>query len=166
MLTFATDMCIVELVDRKNRPVTDGAASARVLVTNLHNLTQPLIRYELTDRFERYPPIHESGYLRAEVGGRAEDMFRYGAVEVHPIVFDTVMMKIPSIADYQVRQTHFGVDIDVVVHGQFDLAALAAGIEGSLRQAGLTNPTATVGVVDALDRHPQTGKIRRFISNA
>ena len=69
-------MCIVELVDGQNQPVTHGAASARVLVTNLHNLTQPLIRYELTDRFVRYPALHDSGYLRAEVGGRAEDVFR------------------------------------------------------------------------------------------
>ena len=55
VLTFATDMCIVELVDAENRPVADGAASTRILVTNLYNLTQPLIRYELTDRFVRYP---------------------------------------------------------------------------------------------------------------
>ena len=90
VLTFATDMCIVELVDAENRIITDGAVSARILVTNLHNLTQPLIRYELTDRFERYPFLNGSGYLRAEVGGRAEDVFKYGAVDVHPVVFDTV----------------------------------------------------------------------------
>ncbi len=55
VLTFATDLCIVELVDRDNQPVPDGVASARVLVTNLHNLTQPLIRYELTDQFTARP---------------------------------------------------------------------------------------------------------------
>ena len=32
-------------------PSPDGVASSKVLVTNLHNLTQPIIRYELTDRF-------------------------------------------------------------------------------------------------------------------
>ncbi len=51
VLTFASDTCIAECVDEAGRPVSDGTASARVLVTNLHNLTQPLIRYELTDRF-------------------------------------------------------------------------------------------------------------------
>jgi hypothetical protein len=54
---LATDMCLVELVDACNQPVTDGGASAKVLVTNLHNHTQPLIRYELTDRFIRHPAV-------------------------------------------------------------------------------------------------------------
>src|SRR5262249_5758907 len=51
VLTFASDTCIAECTDDEGRPVPDGVASARVLVTNLHNLTQPIIRYELTDRF-------------------------------------------------------------------------------------------------------------------
>ena len=165
-LTFATDMCIVELVDRENRPVTHGTASARVLVTNLYNFTQPLIRYELTDRFVRYPSLQGSGYLRAEVDGRAEDMFRYGPVEVHPIVIDTVMMKMPSIVEYQVRQTNTGVDLNVVVHGEIDSAPLAAALESGLRQAGLVNATAAVRVVDDIPRHPETGKTRRFVALA
>jgi phenylacetate-CoA ligase len=51
VLTFASDTCIAECVDDAGHPVPDGVASARVLVANLHNLTQPIIRYELTDRF-------------------------------------------------------------------------------------------------------------------
>ena len=62
-MRFATDMCIVELVDARNRPVADGTTSAKVLVTNLHNRTQPLIRYELTDRFLRHPADGDP-YLR------------------------------------------------------------------------------------------------------
>jgi phenylacetate-CoA ligase len=164
VLTFATDMCIVELVDAENRMITDGAVSARILVTNLHNLTQPLIRYELTDRFERYPFLNGSGYLRAEVGGRAEDVFKYGAVDVHPVVFDTVIIRIPSIVEYQVRQTASGVDVDVAARGDVDLAELASDIGDRLRHAGVAGPKVTVRVVEALARHPQTGKIRRFVS--
>ena len=56
MLTFACDMCIAELVDDDGRPGrSPGETAAKVLVTNLHNLTQPLIRYELTDRFTAEP---------------------------------------------------------------------------------------------------------------
>jgi phenylacetate-coenzyme A ligase PaaK-like adenylate-forming protein len=163
-LTFATDMCIVELVDRENRPVKNGTASACVLVTNLHNFTQPLIRYELTDRFVRYPTLQGSGYLRAEVDGRAEDVFRYGPVEVHPIVIDTVMMTVAAIVEYQVRQTHTGVDVNVVVHGEIDLAAVAASLESGLQRAGLANAKATVRVVNEIPRHPETGKTRRFVA--
>ena len=53
MLSFASDLCLAELVDEGNNPVPAGITAAKVLVTNLHNLTQPLIRYELTDRFTR-----------------------------------------------------------------------------------------------------------------
>jgi phenylacetate-CoA ligase len=133
-------------------------------VTNLHNLTQPLIRYELTDRFVRYPALDDSGYLRAEVGGRAEDVFRYGSIEVHPIVIDTVMMKTPSITEYQVRQTYLGVEVDVVAHGPIEPAAVSAAIEHGLRRAGLVNATATVGVVEEIPSHPETGKTRRFVA--
>ena len=51
VLRFASDMCLAEPVDDDNNPVPAGVPSAKVLVTNLHNLTQPLIRYELTDQF-------------------------------------------------------------------------------------------------------------------
>ena len=54
-LTFASDIYIVELVDADNQPLTEGVASAKALVTNLHNLTQPLIRYELTDQLLARP---------------------------------------------------------------------------------------------------------------
>ena len=61
VLIFNTDMCIVELVDTDNRPVAPGVPSAKVLVTNLYNMTQPLIRYELTDTFIRQPDAVEHG---------------------------------------------------------------------------------------------------------
>ena len=32
-----------------------------MLITNLHNHTQPLIRYELTDRLIRHPPTTPRG---------------------------------------------------------------------------------------------------------
>jgi phenylacetate-CoA ligase len=54
-IVLAGDLAIVELVDERNRSVPPGTASAKVLVTNLMNPTQPLIRYELTDRFVQQP---------------------------------------------------------------------------------------------------------------
>jgi len=43
VLSFAADMCLAELVDDDNDPVPAGVPSAKVLVTNLHNFTQPLV---------------------------------------------------------------------------------------------------------------------------
>jgi phenylacetate-CoA ligase len=82
VLTFGSDMCIVELVDANNEPVKDGVPSAKALVTNLHNLTQPLIRYELTDQLIAQPSAPGNGHLRATVEGRADTVFRYGSVTV------------------------------------------------------------------------------------
>jgi phenylacetate-coenzyme A ligase PaaK-like adenylate-forming protein len=41
----------VELVDEHDRPVRPGTPSSSILVTNLYNHAQPLIRYRIEDRF-------------------------------------------------------------------------------------------------------------------
>jgi phenylacetate-coenzyme A ligase PaaK-like adenylate-forming protein len=163
VLTFASDLCIAELVDDDHRPVPDGTPSTKVLVTNLHNLTQPLIRYELTDSFIRRPDGENPGLLRATVAGRVDDALRFGRVEVHPHVLRSELVKSPTISEYQVRQTPSGVDVDVITDGPIDPDAIAASLEQVLRAAGLDNPKAEVRKVDALTRHTQTGKTRRFI---
>jgi phenylacetate-CoA ligase len=162
VMRFATDMCMVELVDDRNQPVTDGAASAKVLVTNLHNHAQPLIRYELTDRFIRHPAVGDP-YLHATVEGRADEIFRYGPVTIDPLVIRTAMVKTPGVFEYQVRQTDRGIDAAVVADGTLDHAELASSLKDSLRTAGLREPHVHVHQVAVIARHPQTGKTRRFI---
>jgi phenylacetate-CoA ligase len=162
VLSFATDMCIVELVDARNRPVADGVPSAKVLVTNLHNHTQPLIRYELTDQFIRCPAAGDP-YLHATVEGRADEVFRYGTVTIDPLVIRTVMVRTPNAIEYQVSQTGRGIDVAVVTDGVLDRAALASSLEHSLRTAGLPDPHVHVHRVAEIGRHRETGKTRRFI---
>jgi phenylacetate-coenzyme A ligase PaaK-like adenylate-forming protein len=162
VFTFATDTCIAECVDDAGRPVPDGITSARVLVTNLHNQTQPLIRYELTDRFTP-AGISAAGFLQATVDGRADDGFRYGDLAVHPSVLTTALLQTGAVREYQVRQTPRGVTVAVVADTDFDHCTLTAGIEGSLRQAGLTDPEVSISRVDAITRDPLTGKAKRFV---
>ncbi len=149
----------------RGRPVPDGRASARVLVTNLHNLTQPLIRYELTDHFA---PAGTSpgGFLRASVEGRDEDVFCYGAATVHPSALTTALLRAAQVREYQVRQTARGADITVIADAGLDKAALAATAEQSLRQAGITEPHVTISRVAAITRDRRTGKVRRFIATS
>jgi phenylacetate-coenzyme A ligase PaaK-like adenylate-forming protein len=162
VLTFASDTCIAECTDDEGRPVPDGVASAKVLVTNLHNLTQPIIRYELTDRFT---PAGTSpgGALRASVEGRSDDLFRYDGVSVHPFAIGAPLLHAPAVREFQIRQTERGADIAAVIDGDLDHAALAASVGDCLRQAGLAGPRVGVRRVAALDRDPMTGKARRFI---
>jgi phenylacetate-CoA ligase len=165
VFTFASDTCLAECVDEAGRPVPDGTASARVLVTNLHNLTQPLIRYELTDHFA---PAGTSpgGFLRASAEGRDEDVFWYGAATVHPSALTTALLRAAQVREYQVRQTARGADITVVADAGLDEAALAATAEQSLRQAGITEPHVTISRVAAITRDRRTGKVRRFIATS
>ncbi len=54
-LHLNADWVILEAVDEHHHPVPDGALSHTALLTNLANLTQPLLRCELCDRI-RYVP--------------------------------------------------------------------------------------------------------------
>ena len=163
VLSFAADMCLAELVDDHNNPVPAGVPSAKVLVTNLHNLTQPLIRYELTDRFTSPHAKQAGAWPRASIEGRADDTFRYGGVAVHPHVIRGALSGDGAVREYQVRQTKHGVDVDCVAGGRLDTAVLAARLADGLRQAGLTQPEVNITLAEAIPRDPQTGKVRRFI---
>jgi phenylacetate-coenzyme A ligase PaaK-like adenylate-forming protein len=167
-VTFASDGCIAELVDDDGRPVPPGTPSAKVLVTNLLNPVQPLIRYELTDQLCRVvePPVGH-GHLRATVVGRQDPPFRYREAEVHPIALRSVLVGDASVLEHQVRQTHRGIDVDVVVTDGFDAdrlaERLAERLATALERAGLAEPEVRVHRVDAVDRRGPAGKARRFI---
>jgi phenylacetate-CoA ligase len=162
-LSFATDMCIAELVDENNQPVPDGVSSAKVLVTNLHNRTQPLIRYDLTDQFTKLSAVG-GPYLTATVDGRGDEVFRYEAITLDPLIIRTVMVRTPAAIEYQVQQTSHGIDIDVVTDSELDQTALTVSLEQSMRSAGLADPVVRVREVAEIARHRQSGKTRRFIT--
>ena len=162
VLTFASDACLAECVDDNGRPAPDGVASSRVLVTNLHNLTQPFVRYELTDRFTP-AGFGDGGCLRASVQGRSDDLFRYAGASVHPFAVGAALLRAPAVREFQIRQTERGADVAAVIDGDVDHAAMAAAVEESLRQAGVTSPRVRIRRVGALDRDPLTGKARRFV---
>jgi phenylacetate-coenzyme A ligase PaaK-like adenylate-forming protein len=163
VLVFNSDQCIAELVDGQNRPVPPGMPSAKVLLTNLCNRTQPLIRYELADSFVQQPHAADHGHLRARVGGRADDVLPYPGVDIHPHVVRSVLVRSPEIIDYQVRQTPAGIDLQALAVGSVDTASLAGSLAEALATAGLHAPAVTVRIVDHLQRNPETGKLRRFM---
>jgi phenylacetate-coenzyme A ligase PaaK-like adenylate-forming protein len=163
VLVFNSDGCIVELVDEHNRPVPPGVRSAKVLITNLSNRVQPLIRYEMGDSFVQQPDATASGHLRALVDGRADDMLRWDGIDVHPMVIRAVMVKAPEVVDYQVRQTRRGVDVVALAPAALDVDRLRDRLATALGNAGVPRPVVTVRAVSALERHPETGKIRRFV---
>lgn len=169
VLSFNSDLCITELVDEHNRPVQAGCPSAKILLTNLYNRTQPLIRYELADVFVAEPTAQGAGGLRARVLGRADDVLRYPGVTLHPHVIRSVLVQSRQIADYQVRQTPSGIDLDVLpagpagLEGPIEQDELMRRLREQLAQAGLSDPEIGLRVVSRLDRQPDSGKLTRFV---
>ena len=162
-ITFASDLAIAELVDEQDRPVPIGTPSARVLLTSLTSTAQPLIRYALTDSFLRHPDSKDHGHLRATVAGRADDVFVYGNVRVHPMVIRSALVKASDVAEYQVRQTARGIDVDAVAIESLDQTALADRLKEALTKAGISDAEVTVRRVPEIERNTATGKTRRFI---
>ena len=159
VLTFASDSCIAELVDDDDQPVAPGTPSSAVLVTNLFNHVQPLIRYRIEDRFTLRTEGDAPGHLRAEVEGRASELLRVGEVTIHPLVLATHLTRATGVVDYAIQPTPTGVHIPVVAGGPIDTARLTDLLRRALADAGVVDGEITMEIVDDFDRHPDTGKV-------
>ena len=160
------DAVVLERVDESDRPVDDEQPAERVLLTSLANRTFPFIRYELDDvvTFADHPcPCGSAFRLLAGVAGRSLDAFSYGSLRVAPVVFGGALAADPRIAEYQVRQTAAGAEIDLVGEPGIDRAALERALAARLAEAGLPAPSVRVSQVVSLARNPVTGKLKRFV---
>ena len=160
------DLCIFEPVDADGRPVAPGALSHRVLVTNLYNHTQPLIRYEVTDQvtlIDGNCPCGSSFRRIADPQGRLDDTFEYAdGLSVHPHLFRSALGRHPAVMEYQVGQTRRGATILVVTTSPVDVRALRAEIANALAALGLADPQVVIETVAALPRQA-SGKLKRFV---
>ena len=140
--------------------------SHRVLVTNLYNHTQPLIRYEITDQVTLIggPCPCGSRFRRIEdPQGRLDDVFEYAdGLSVHPHVFRSALGRQPAIMEYQVRQTRHGATIRIVTTAPVDVDALQVQVTGALAALGLADPRVVIETVTSLSRQA-SGKLKRFV---
>jgi phenylacetate-coenzyme A ligase PaaK-like adenylate-forming protein len=160
---FASDLAIVEFVDGQDRPVAPGDPADHVLVTNLANHTQPLIRYRLDDRMVEAAPSPLHGHQRARLQGRNDAEIDLGGVRVHPLVLRSAFLKHPEVIEYQVYYGAKRLRADVVASEALDTQALARELAGALAGAGAPGIEVTVRGVGAVARDPGTGKARRFM---
>jgi phenylacetate-CoA ligase len=152
---------IVENVDEDGRAVPDGTPGARLLVTNLANRVQPLIRLEVSDAVTLSATTCGCGRTlrRLErVEGRAEDVIWLpGAggrpVAVVPMQF-SVVARDRDVVEFQVVQE--GGRLVVLVVGRGAAPGLEervrAGVDERLRALGLPNIEIEVRRRDALER--------------
>jgi phenylacetate-coenzyme A ligase PaaK-like adenylate-forming protein len=93
----------------------------------------------------------------------------FPGVRLHPHVIRSVLVHLPQVADYQVRQTQAGIDVDVLPAGPPDrpdvasAAEIADRLRDALAAAGLADPLVHVRVVSDLERHRDSGKLSRFV---
>jgi phenylacetate-coenzyme A ligase PaaK-like adenylate-forming protein len=106
-----SDWVILEPVDEKFRPASLGEPSHTVLLTNLANRVQPLIRYDLGDSvLVRADPCPCGSPLPAiRVAGRLDDVLHFRAVDGHvvkvlPLAIGTVVDETPGVHRSQLIQ--------------------------------------------------------------
>jgi phenylacetate-CoA ligase len=171
------DTTLVENVDGDGQPVPAGQPGARLLVTNLHNLVQPLLRLEVTDLVTLDPDPCPCGrtLVRARtIHGRSDDLLFLpaddgGRVAVHPLHF-ALLTRDPQVGEFQVVQE--GPVLRVRIVPSQAATADDSGLDTRLGQAvarellglGVHDPQVTVERQPRLTRSAG-GKLKLVIAD-
>jgi len=149
-----TDWVTCEAVDADHRPVAKGEVSHTVLVSNLANRLQPVLRYDLGDSIVERPDPCPCGspFPAIRVQGRVSDLVRLegasGTVTLPPLSFDTLLDPLPGLDLYQVVQTSPAA-LRIRARISRDEARvwqeIESGIKALLQRHGLDNVHIEVG---------------------
>ena len=106
------DWVVLEPVDEHGRPVPAGRPSVTVLLTNLANRVQPVIRYDLGDSVTIDPSPCPCGQRRpsVRVQGRRDDVLVLdgiagSSVRLLPLAIETVIEEETGVHRFQLIQT-------------------------------------------------------------
>ncbi|QBD79428.1 phenylacetate--CoA ligase family protein [Ktedonosporobacter rubrisoli] len=107
-----SDWVVFEPVDADYRPVSPGTQSHTVLISNLANRVQPILRYDLGDSILQRPDPCPCGspFPAFRVHGRIADVLTFPTergehVSIAPLVFGSLIDSLPGIALFQIVQT-------------------------------------------------------------
>jgi len=172
------DLFIVEVVDEKNQPVPDGSPGYKVLLTNLFNFTQPLIRYEVSDMLTMSIepcPCDRPFRLIAKLEGRSDDIIYLQSpqgqdVPVHSIHFDNAIGVLYEIKEYCIVHEADGLHIIVVLREGASYEEVTNRLRTNLRECleslGIKCPEIRVRITDRIERDSSMmGKLKRVKSN-
>lgn len=106
-LHINTDWVIIEPVDEQGNPAEEDTISAGVLITDLTNFVQPVIRYYVDDhaRIIHKPCPCGSPLPIIEVLGRQNDSFIWNGRAISSAPLDSQMPEITGLLDYQFVQS-------------------------------------------------------------
>jgi phenylacetate-coenzyme A ligase PaaK-like adenylate-forming protein len=168
------DWAILEVVDEHNRPVPDGKKGAKVLITNLANDVQPIIRYEIGDIVTMATKPCGCGStmpLIAGVDGRDSDMFwieSEGDVRpLPPAVFELALSQIVDAREFQIVQegnTEFRIRLEPLPGVILDRQRADRILSEQLEEYGLSDRLSVE--LETVDRlAPEKGdKFKRIVS--
>jgi phenylacetate-CoA ligase len=154
------DLVIAENVDEKNRPVPAGEFGAKLLVTVLFSRTQPLIRYEISDRVMRSDDLCDCGKKFALLGGiegRAEDILKVpartgGFVQIHPNVFHEILERL-SVQAWQVIEEPDAIRVLLArPEDLVDILQISSDIGRALEEKGAVARPVRVERVDEVTK--------------
>lgn len=171
------DLFIVEVVDQQNNPIPDGTPGVKILLTNLFNYSQPLIRYEVSDILTVSPRQCACGSafrLISSIDGRSDDIIylenpQGQKIPVHPVHVYTSMGLVKEVKQYQVIHHAGQLDIKLALRDSAESGdverKVTEHLQASLGSLGAKVPTITIRVVDHFDRDPlQMGKFKMVVS--
>jgi phenylacetate-CoA ligase len=164
-LHVSDDLVILEPVDRQGNVVPFGQPADRVLLTNLYNLDQPLIRYDLSDALtitDLPCPCGCAHRRILDIQGRIDGAFLYDGGAVVPRArLEQALLASPGLVDFFVVQTVRGVDLSIVTDGSCDMERLRRDVVDLLRSSGVQEPEISEREVGGLERL-WSGKTRQF----
>jgi len=162
---IADDLVILEPVDTQGNIVPYGQPADRVLLTNLYNLEQPLIRYDIADGMTITDTPCPCGCAHrriTSVHGRMDGVFvLQSGVAVPRRELESTLLASPGVADFFVGQLDRGVDVSLVTDGSCDRGRLRGELVALLARHGVTAPEVHVREVGEPDRL-WSGKVRQF----
>jgi phenylacetate-coenzyme A ligase PaaK-like adenylate-forming protein len=173
-LHLLEDWVILEPVDSDRRPVPPGVVSHTVLLTNLANRVQPILRYDVGDRIliKPVPCLCGNPAPALRVEGRSSDVLVFpdadgqGQVAVPPLALGTVIDGTPGVELFQIVQTapaHLSVRLRPETGADADevRAAVQKGITDLLTGIGLGHVAVEPG--SELPQQTAGGKYRTII---
>ncbi len=164
------DWIIVEPVDKDNNPVPDGVQSDKWLLTNLSNYTQPLIRYEITDRII----LHREGCACrnpspwVEIEGRTDDILHFhsdkGTVRIIPLALYAILKEVHEINRFQlILKQNNQLELRLVCRSKAAIPEAFAMAEGKilqyLKENGITDAAVYLSEEEP-KVHPKSGKFK------
>lgn len=172
------DLTLIENVDAQDRPVPDGVLGDSILITNLYNQTQPLIRYRVSDRL-----LIASGPCACGVPfrrlrrchGRTDDLLvlpglSADSVTLEPMILEEAIERVEQVLQFQVVYAQQRLTVRLVTScGPDEETRVADAVCTALRRMFANRlaqvPVITVEVVSEL-RREAGGKLRLIVSPA